>query len=342
MAYNTVSTTKNAIAALRYGDHEKSRIVGGVDCPSDTETACRLFKADRIMWNKDSGLQAHIIIQSFKGMECSAEEANRIGQELAKRVAPGHRAMVYTHQEAQGGNVHNHIVISAVNHENGSKLNTRGFLYDARRSSDEISREHGLSVIQKKKAELRYTMAEQAIIDKGGSSWKNDIREVVEAGKAKCSSLDDFQAYLKEQGITIHERGSKQTDSGKQWTYYTQYEGKEVRVRAAKLGEAYSRDSVVRALSREKVSALEKVQEIQQGGRAALDKANALINGKVQQEQERQKQLEVQRAAEVARQKAAAQAKKQLESKRAAEVARQKAAEQAKKPAKTRSRDFSR
>lgn len=321
MAYNAVSTTKNAIAALRYGEHEKSRIVGGVDCPADTETACRLFKADRIMWNKDSGLQAHILIQSFDGRECSPEEANKIGQELARRTCPGHRAMVYTHQESEGGNVHNHIVVCAVNHENGRKLDGHGLLYKSRNASNEICMEHGLSVIQKKKAELRYTMAEQAIIDKGGSSWKNEIREAVEAGKAKCSSLDDFQAYLKEQGITIHERGSKQTDSGKQWTYYTQYEGKEVRVRAAKLGEAYSRDSVVRALSREKVSALEKVQEIQQGGRAALDKANALINGKVQQEQERQKQLEAQRAAE---------------------VARQKAAEQAKKPAKTRSRDFSR
>lgn len=319
MAYNAVSTTKNAIAALRYGEHEQSVIRGGVDCPEDTETAIKLFKADRVMWNKDSGLQAHILIQSFDGRECSPEEANKIGQELARRTCPGHRAMVYTHQESEGGNIHNHIVVCAVNHKNGRKLDGHGLLYKSRNDSNEICKEHGLSVIKERKAELRYTLAEQNMIDKGKQSWKNDIREVVEAGKAKCRSLDDFQAYLKEQGITIHERGSKQTDSGKQWTYYTQHDGKEVRVRAAKLGEAYSRDSVVRALSREKVSALEKVQEMQQGGRTALDKANALINGKVQQE--RQKQLEAQRAAE---------------------VARQKAAEQAKKPAKTRSRGFSR
>ena len=49
MAYNAVSTTKNAIAALRYGEHEQSVIRGGVDCPEDTETAIKLFKADRIM-----------------------------------------------------------------------------------------------------------------------------------------------------------------------------------------------------------------------------------------------------------------------------------------------------
>ena len=292
MAYHAVSTTKNAIAALRYGEHEQSVIRGGVDCPPDTETAIKLFKADRIMWNKDSGLQAHILIQSFKGMECSAEEANRIGQELAKRVAPGHRAMVYTHQEAQGGNVHNHIVVCAVNHKNGRKLDGHGLLYKSRNDSNESCKEHGLSVIKERKAELRYTLAEQNMIDKDKQSWKNDIREVVEAGKAKCRSLDDFQAYLKEHGITIHERGSKKEQGGKSWTYYTQHNGKEVRVRAAKLGEAYSRASVVKALSREKVSALEKVQKMQQAGKSVLDKANQLIGGKVQQEQERQRAAE--------------------------------------------------
>lgn len=292
MAYNAVSTTKNAIAAMRYGEHEKSVIVGGVDCPSDTETAIKLFKADRIMWNKNSGIQAHIVIQSFKGNECTAEEANRIGQELVRRIAPGHRAMVYTHQESEGGNIHNHIVICAVSHENGKKLDGHGLLYHARNQSDELCKEHGLSLIEERKAEVRYTMAEQAMIDKGQKSWKNDIREAVEEGKAKCRSLEEFKDHLHEHGITIHERGSKKEQGGKSWTYYTQHEGKEVRVRAAKLGESYSRDSVMQELSREKVSALDKVQSMQQAGKSALEKANQLIAGKVQQEQEREREAQ--------------------------------------------------
>ena len=81
MAYVKVSTTKNAIAALRYGEHEKSVIRGGVDCPEDTETAIKLFKADRVMWNKDSGLQAHVIIQSFDGKEATPEQVNKLGQD---------------------------------------------------------------------------------------------------------------------------------------------------------------------------------------------------------------------------------------------------------------------
>lgn len=306
MAWNGVSTTKNAIAAMRYGEHEKSVIRGGVDCPADTETAIKLFKADRIMWNKDSGIQAHILVQSFDGKECTPEKANELGQELARRVAPGHRAMVYTHQESQGGNIHNHIVICAVNHENGRKLDGHGLLYHSRNVSNEICKEHGLSVITKeRKAELRYTLAEQNIIDKGGRSWKNDIREAVEEAKDRSRSLDEFRANLQEKGITIHERGSRQTDSGKQWTYHAEHEGKEVKVRAAKLGEAYTLESVSKAVGRERVSALDKAKELQQAGKSVLDKANQLINNKVQQEQERQ------RAAEIARRQQQEAAKRQ-------------------------------
>lgn len=292
MAYNAVSTTKNAIAALRYGEHEKSVIRGGVDCPPDTETACRMFAADRIMWRKDSGLQAHILIQSFEGRECSPEEANWIGQELARRVAPGHRAMVYTHSESEGGNIHNHIVICSVNHVNGKKLDGHGLLYKSRAESNKICKEHGLSIIRERKAELRYTMAEKSIIDKGGRSWKDDIRDIVDEGKRDCHSVKEFTEHLRLHGITIYERGSKKTESGKQWTYCTHHDGKEVRVRAARLGDDYTTESVSKAVSRERVS--------------ALNKANKLIADKVEQVQAKERVAEQERQAQE-RAKAAAQ-----------------------------------
>lgn len=278
MAYNAVSTTKNAIAALRYGEHEQSVIRGGVDCPPDTEIACRMFAADRIMWRKDSGLQAHILIQSFEGRECSPEEANQIGQELARRVAPGHRAMVYTHSESEGGNIHNHIVICAVNHENGRKLDGHGLLYKSRNESNEICKTHGLSIIRERKAELRYTMAEQSIIGKGGRSWKDDIRDVVDEGKRDCRNISEFKAHLQLHGITIYERGSKKTESGKQWTYCTRHEGKEVRVRAARLGDDYTTEGVSKAVNCERAS--------------TLDKANKMIDNKVEQVQAKESAAE--------------------------------------------------
>ena len=249
MAYVSVSTTKNAIAALRYGEHEKSVIRGGVDCPDDTEMTIKLFMADRIMWNKDGGLQAHIVIQSFEGQECSPEEANEIGQELAKKVAPGHRAMVYTHQESEGGNIHNHIVVCAVNHENGRKLDTHGFLWTCRDASNGLTDKRGLSNIKKRSAALRYTQAEKGLVTKGIQPWKDEIREVVDNAKRDCRNIAEFTAYLKKHGITINERKSSREDGGKSWTYYHPNGS---RVRAVKLGDNYSRSGVVRSLSMER------------------------------------------------------------------------------------------
>ena len=169
-----------AIAALRYGEHEKSVTRGAVNCECDTEVAIRQFKADRIMWNKDTGVEAHIIIQSFDGTECDAKTANEIGQELARRIAPNHRAMVYTHTESDGGNIHNHIVINSVDTETGKKLVSSGLLYRSREASNELTKERGLSVIEERKAELKYTQAEAGLNKKNAPIRKDAIRDAVD------------------------------------------------------------------------------------------------------------------------------------------------------------------
>ena len=278
MAYVKVATTKNCIAALRYGEHEKDCIKSGVDCPDNTAMAEKLFKADRVMWNKDSGVQAHIIIQSFEGKECTPGEANKMGQELARKVAPGHRAMVYTHTESEGGNIHNHIVISAVNHENGRKLDGHGFLYEARAKSNEITLEHGLSVIEPGRGcEFRYSMAEKAMEDKGVKTWKDEIRYHVENGLDKSRNEQEFKEYLKEHGISVNERERKK-DGEKSWTYVDE-EGH--KVRAVKLGDTYSRDNVLQEM--------EKKKEISQEPRvSAMDRGNALIRSDIAQEQQKE------------------------------------------------------
>ena len=249
MAYVKVSRSKNAIAALRYGEHEKDVVKSGIDCPDDTEVACKLFKTDRVMWNKDFGVEAHVIIQSFDGNECSPQQANEIGRRLAEKVAPGHRAMVYTHTESKGGNVHNHIVIDAVNHENGKKLDDHGFLYECRQRSNEITNELELSNILDRKAQLRYSQAEKGLADKGKQPWKDEIREVVDHAKSSCRDVDEFRKYLNEHGIKINERNTSKELGGKSWTFYHPEGGK---VRGSKLGDDYTRDTITASLEKNK------------------------------------------------------------------------------------------
>ena len=251
MAYVKVGSHASASACLTYGEYKDGERregveVGGVNCTP--ETAKQEFRAARVMWQKEDGLQCHTVIQSFDDSDgLTAKRANELGQETARRLAPGYQAMVYTHTDGAGGKTHNHIIINAVSVEDGKKLNTRGFLNDARRVSNEISREHGLHVIEERTRKTRFTMAERALMDKGVQPWKDELREVVDMAGRSCRSLDDVRTFLREHGVQIGERTRKR-DGETGWTYQ---HPNGMKCRAAKLGEDYTPQAIARTMAQQ-------------------------------------------------------------------------------------------
>lgn len=262
MAYCKVFTSHNAGGALRYGEHEKDVERGGVNCPADTQTAMMLFKADRIMWDKTDGIQAHIIVQSFDE-DISKKDANKIGCELAEKYAPGHKAMVYTHDQGKGGKVHNHIVIESINPETGKKLDTSRELFTVREMSDGLCLEHGLSVIEPEKArqDERFSMAERALEEKGEKPWKSEMREKVQEAFFAAHDIDSFKVELKERGIDVSERNRTYQDKQKELDFtFADQDGH--KCRAHKLGDIYTRREVLEAYKvREQEQAKEKERE---------------------------------------------------------------------------------
>lgn len=262
MAYVKTMTTTNAIASLRYGEHEKSVVRGSVDCPEDTEQAIKYFASDRAKWHKQKGVQAHIVIMSFKGREVTPEEAVKIAEKFVCKIAPGHRAMIYAHSESEGGNIHCHIVISAVNQHNGSKINSHGFLYKSRKIANELCEESGLSVIkkdeneEKKDISVRYTLAEKEMIKKGKVSWKNEIRNKIEEGLEKMQNTEDFKKFLKNNGISISER-LKKKDNTISWTYIHK---NGMKVRGRTLGDDYTREFIVKNFKEKDFSSFTSVK----------------------------------------------------------------------------------
>ena len=310
MAYVKVMASHKAIAALRYGEHEESVTRGAVGCECDTEIAIRQFKADRIMWNKDSGVEAHIIIQSFDGKECDAETANEIGQELAKRIAPNHRAMVYTHTESDGGNVHNHIVINSVNAENGKKIVSSGFLNKARNLSNELTREYGLSVIEERAAALRYTQAERALTAKGKVSWKDNIRDAIDDVRSKSDTFDDVKNRLeKEYKIKVIDHG----ENRKYRLTYIDEEGH--KVRGARLGDAYERSGIENELEKQRIYNVSTTESIRNSINRD-DSTTARTNNAIDSSSRRMAEIRAEREAERARILADAKRANELESKR--------------------------
>ena len=100
--------------------------------------------------SQKSNIIAYQIRQSFRPGEITAEEANRIGYELASRFLKGkHAFIVATHTDRE--HIHNHIIYNSTTLDGTRKF--RDFFFSGlavQRLSDLICLEHQLSVIEKK------------------------------------------------------------------------------------------------------------------------------------------------------------------------------------------------
>lgn len=239
MATIKLSTTKNANALLKYAE-KRAEVSNSLDC--DVDYVRNQFKATREIWGKSGGIQAHHVIQSFKPDEVDPQQANEIGLQLAEKLAKGHEVAVYTHTDKD--HIHNHIVINAVNYEDGRKFHAHG--QDAidrfREASDELCKEHGLSIVEERSAEVRYTLAEQSLLQKGESSWKDEIRTAIDSSKEQATSFEDFQERLKKHGVQATLRGKNIT--------YEHLESNK-KVRGAKLGLAYEKETILYGFERQ-------------------------------------------------------------------------------------------
>lgn len=228
MATIKLGTTKAGAKLINYAE-KRAEVQQGVNC-SDTYAKTQM-KATRAMWGKTDGIQAHHVIQSFKPGEVTSKKANEIGKELAEKVARGHECAVYTHTDKN--HTHNHIVINSVNYENGKKFRAHGqkAIDQIREASDDLCKQRDLSVVQEKSAEVRHTLAEQELIEKGRSSWKDEIRQAIDKAKEQSTDMDSFKKRLKDvYGVEMKLRGK---------TLSYKHPERERFVRAKKLGDNY-------------------------------------------------------------------------------------------------------
>lgn len=239
MAVIKLGSTKIGNGLMNYC-YEKAMVKSGINC--DPEYAKKQFQVTREIHGKNTGIQVHSITQSFKPGELTSKKANEIGIELAEKVAKGHEVVIYTHTDRE--HIHNHIVINAVNYENGKKYQSnKKDLYIIREQSDKICKEHNLSVIQEPNAKIRYTLAEKSIIEQGKISWKDELRQVIDLEKSQSKGYNDLKLNLKEKyGIEVNERGKnitfKHPDNG-------------LKVRGKTLGLSYERGTLENEFSRE-------------------------------------------------------------------------------------------
>ena len=153
----------------------------------------------------------------------------------AKKMFKGCECVIATHTDTQ--TVHSHIVVNAVHPLTGKKLHFNDSDYTRLKDmANEIGEEFGFSTLDfRKKAENKRTQDEQHIILKGGTSWKEELREVIEEGKLLASDESEFFAHLAKYGVKV-------TRSGKDYSYLHPHKQKPIRDK--RLGENYSKEAI--------------------------------------------------------------------------------------------------
>lgn len=123
------------------------KLVDGIMC--SPETATIEFKFVKARFGKEEGRQYYHIVQSFSPDDkLSPETAHEIGMRFAEYFR-GYQAVVATHINT--GHIHNHIILNSVNYETGYKFHqSRDEMLKAKRYSNELCREYGLSVTEEK------------------------------------------------------------------------------------------------------------------------------------------------------------------------------------------------
>jgi hypothetical protein len=183
---------------------------------------------------------AHHLIQSFTPGEVSFEEAHRIGTELADKLLEGkYSYVIATHIEKD--HVHNHIIFCATDNIEHRKYNTcKKNYYRIRKLSDELCREHNLSVITP--GQQRGKKRQEWEAEKEGKSWKDKIRRDIDAIIKLSNSYEDFIRMIKRKGYEI--KGENFDGTLKYISFRLPGKERFVRGSSKSLGTAYTRETI--------------------------------------------------------------------------------------------------
>lgn len=186
-------------AALRYAENDDKTdckmFVGGINCSAQNAYA------EMIAVQRRFGLRGKVVgyhgIQSFREGEVTPEQAFEIGKATARRMwGDKYQVLVTVHLNTD--NIHCHFVVNPVSFKDGSKFQNKiGDHKELRKVSDQICREHGLSVLENSKFYSKSKKKEYWVHKAGKRTHRDMLRQDVDEALAKCGSYTEIGYYLK-------------------------------------------------------------------------------------------------------------------------------------------------
>ena len=200
------------------------------------ETAKRFGKGEKF----DERKYYHFKLSCARKDNVTPRRAHDFAEEVAEVFFKNYECVIATHTDTE--TVHSHIIINAVDPITGKKLQFSKAEYAAMKDEvNRIGKEHGYTETDfRKRSKNSRTSVEKKIILKGGTSWKEELREVIAEGIKNSKTPEAFKEYLdKCYGVKI-------TRDGKDYSYL--HPEKQKPVRGAKLGENYTKTEVIKRI----------------------------------------------------------------------------------------------
>lgn len=228
---------------LAYITNPKKAAVVSSIMLDDNKNYAEQFADTAKIWNKAQSPKSrkyyHFIHSFSPDDNISPQTAHRLTEELCKKFFPHSEIVIATHTDTN--HIHSHIVINSVNFDNGKMLQISPKRYTAIKDySNEIAERENLAVVDFRKPtqeKVRQSQAERQIILRGGTSWKQELAEVIDLALSSVNNLFDFEKFLNNYGVTLTRNTEK--------TIAYKHPQKAKAIRGEKLGAKYTKGAIV-------------------------------------------------------------------------------------------------
>jgi len=172
----------------------------------------------------------------------SPAKASEMTEELASKVFDDYEYIIATHTDK--AHIHCHLIVNSVSFVTGKMLHLNNTEYgELKDLSNSIAEKHGYSTLDfRKKAADRISSKEKQITLNGGTSWKEELREVIAIAVHDCTTMEEFESYINDYGVTITRNTAK--------TISFKHPNKQKSIRGDKLGSDYTQEAILNELAK--------------------------------------------------------------------------------------------
>ena len=234
-------------AVLEYMGNPDKTITPDGRAVLETAINCQLNSAYKEMqdtkkrWSKRGGVLGYHLIHSYAPGEITQEKAHSLGVEFVSKLLQGkYEVVISTHLDHD--HIHNHILFNSVSCVDGKKYrdNFKAYYGDIRGTSNEVSRNHGLSVIDPKDGAKHY--AEWNAERQGKQTVRGLIRKDIDVVIQQSFTYASFLSGLKKLGYEI-KSGSQVKHTAVKPSGSTRF------IRLSSLGNSYTEEEIKKRLA---------------------------------------------------------------------------------------------